>query len=147
MLYLPPMWAHDGIAEGECMTYSVGFRSPKQDELARELFLRLSDAPDECPKDVVYKDPKQTAVAHPGEIPAALLDFARQALEKALAGPLASGRITLDNGKIGISGNVLFALNSDQLQPEGRQVLKGLAQPSGYTEPLLHAWRLKVKAA
>ena len=89
MLYLPPMWAHDGIAEGECMTYSVGFRSPKQDELARELFLRLSDAPDECPKDVVYKDPKQTAVAHPGEIPAALLDFARQALEKALAEPMA----------------------------------------------------------
>jgi malate synthase len=26
-------------------------------------------------------------------------------------------------------------------------VLKGLGQPSGYTEPLLHAWRLKVKAA
>jgi len=53
----------------------------------------------------------------------------RLALEKALAGPLASGRVTLNNGKIGISGNVLFALNSDQLQPEGRQVLKGLAQP------------------
>ena len=53
----------------------------------------------------------------------------RLALEEALAGPLASGRITLNNGKIGISGNVLFALNSDQLQPEGRQVLKGLAQP------------------
>ena len=26
-------------------------------------------------------------------------------------------------------------------------VFKGMAQPSGYTEPLLHAWRLKVKAA
>jgi malate synthase len=25
-------------------------------------------------------------------------------------------------------------------------VFKGVAQPSGYTEPLLHAWRLKVKA-
>jgi malate synthase len=25
-------------------------------------------------------------------------------------------------------------------------VFKGIAQPSGYTEPLLHAWRLKVKA-
>ena len=25
-------------------------------------------------------------------------------------------------------------------------VFKGEAQPSGYTEPLLHAWRLKVKA-
>jgi len=55
----------------------------------------------------------------------------RLSLEKALAGPLASGRVTLDNGKIGISGSVLFALNSDQLQPEGRQLLKGLAQPIG----------------
>jgi malate synthase len=26
-------------------------------------------------------------------------------------------------------------------------VFKGESQPSGYTEPLLHAWRLKVKAA
>ncbi len=53
----------------------------------------------------------------------------RMALEKALAGPLASGRVTLNNGKIGISGNVLFALNSDHLQPEGKQLLKSLAQP------------------
>ena len=53
----------------------------------------------------------------------------RQALEEALAGPLASGRVTLNNGKIGISGSVLFALNSDQLQPEGRQLLNSLAQP------------------
>jgi len=53
----------------------------------------------------------------------------RMALEKALAGPLASGRVTLNNGKIGISGSVLFSQNSDQLQPEGRQVLKSLAGP------------------
>jgi flagellar motor protein MotB len=53
----------------------------------------------------------------------------REALENALAGPLASGRVTLSNGKIGISGNVLFALNSDQLQPEGQQLLKSLSQP------------------
>lgn len=53
----------------------------------------------------------------------------RLALEKALAGPLASGRVTLDNGKIGISGSVLFALNSDQLQPEGRHLLQTLAGP------------------
>jgi len=25
-------------------------------------------------------------------------------------------------------------------------VFKGKEQPSGYTEPLLHAWRLKVKS-
>jgi flagellar motor protein MotB len=53
----------------------------------------------------------------------------RMALEKALAIPLASGRVTLNNGRIGINGSVLFSLNSDQLQPEGRQVLKSLAAP------------------
>lgn len=53
----------------------------------------------------------------------------RMSLEKALAVPLASGRITLNNGRIGISGQVLFALNSDQLQPEGRHLLKSLVTP------------------
>ncbi|MHC9083541.1 OmpA family protein [Luteimonas sp. RIT-PG2_3] len=53
----------------------------------------------------------------------------RQTLEQALAGPLAAGRITLVDGRIGIRGSVLFALNSDQLQPEGRDVLKTLAGP------------------
>lgn len=92
MLYLPPKWAHDGIAEGECMTYSIGFRSPKQDELAREILLRLSDPCDESTPEVVYQDPKQPAVAHPAEIPMPLLHFAREALEKALAEPLALER-------------------------------------------------------
>lgn len=53
----------------------------------------------------------------------------RKTLEQALAGPLAAGRVTLVNGRIGINGNVLFALNSDQLQPEGGDVLKSLAGP------------------
>ncbi|GAB3049824.1 OmpA family protein [Stenotrophomonas tumulicola] len=53
----------------------------------------------------------------------------RQTLEQALAGPLAAGRVTLVDGRIGIRGNVLFALNSDQLQPEGREVLRSLAGP------------------
>ncbi len=50
-------------------------------------------------------------------------------LEEALAGPLAAGRVTLVNGRIGISGSVLFALNSDQLQPEGLDLLKSLSAP------------------
>ena len=53
----------------------------------------------------------------------------RQTLEQALAVPLALGRVTLNNGRIGISGSVLFLLNSDQLQPDGRQLLKSLAAP------------------
>ena len=57
----------------------------------------------------------------------------RQTLEQVLAVPLATGRITLSNGRIGISGRLLFALNSDKLQPEGRQLLKSLVGPlKGY---------------
>lgn len=53
----------------------------------------------------------------------------RIALEKALAVPLASGRVTVSNGRIGISGSVLFPVNSDQLRPEGRQLLQSLVHP------------------
>ena len=42
MLYLPPRWAHDGVAEGECMTCSIGFRAPARGELARELLQRAA---------------------------------------------------------------------------------------------------------
>ena len=52
-----------------------------------------------------------------------------QALEQALAGPLAAGRVTLNNGRIGISGSVLFSVNSAELQPDGRQLLKSLTAP------------------
>lgn len=57
----------------------------------------------------------------------------RLALEEALAGPLAAGRVTLNDGRIGVSGSVLFALNSAELQPDGRELLKSLA-------PLLAAY-------
>lgn len=53
----------------------------------------------------------------------------REALERALAGPLADGRITLREGRIGISGAVLFATGSDQLHAEGHALLKSLAAP------------------
>lgn len=53
----------------------------------------------------------------------------RVSLEQALARPLAEGRVTLINGRIGISGSVLFALNSAELQPEGRAVLESLIEP------------------
>jgi len=50
-------------------------------------------------------------------------------LEQALAAPLAAGRVTVIDGRIGISGSVLFALNSDQLQPAGRDLLQSIAGP------------------
>ena len=92
MPYLPPKWAHDGVAEGECMTYSIGFRSPDRSELGRELLLRMSDEPDEPENPVIYKDPKQEAVSNPALIPEGMYDFAREALKKAMAEPLALER-------------------------------------------------------
>jgi hypothetical protein len=54
----------------------------------------------------------------------------RMALEKALAIPLATGRVTLNDGRIGISGSVLFPVNSDQLRGEGRQLLQEPGAPA-----------------
>ncbi|WP_396621741.1 OmpA family protein [Marinobacter sp. W-8] len=53
----------------------------------------------------------------------------RIALEQALEDPLTKGLVTFRDGRIGISGNVLFELNSDQLQAEGEEVLKSLITP------------------
>lgn len=51
------------------------------------------------------------------------------ALERALAGPLAAGRITLSEGRIGIRGSVLFDSNSSELRREGASVLEDVAPP------------------
>ncbi|MCB1773501.1 MAG: OmpA family protein [Gammaproteobacteria bacterium] len=53
----------------------------------------------------------------------------RLALEAALADPLATGRVTLRDGRIGISGRFLFSLNSDRLEPEGARLLQTLVGP------------------
>ena len=87
MLYLPPRYAHDGIAVGECMTYAIGFRSPNRGELARELLQRLSEDACDLAGEAIYRDPQQRAVAQPGAIPADLHDFARDAMMAALKQP------------------------------------------------------------
>jgi len=93
MLYLPPKYAHDGIAVGECMTYSVGFRAPKSDELARELLLRLSDEANELIGSELYGDPKQSAVSAPAKIPEDLQYFAMKALAKTIEQPSVFARL------------------------------------------------------
>lgn len=84
MLYLPPRYAHDGIAEGECMTYSVGFRIPNRAEVARELLQRLAEDAEETVGLGLYRDPDQAAMGQPAEIPPAMLAFAQEALRDAL---------------------------------------------------------------
>lgn len=106
MLYLPPRWAHDGVAEGgECMTCSIGFRAPAQEEFASEVLQRLLDgALDEAEEAAeqaasrrhsaspLYRDPKQPATAHPGRIPPAMQGFAEEAVARLLADPQARAR-------------------------------------------------------
>jgi 50S ribosomal protein L16 3-hydroxylase len=84
MLYLPPRYAHDGIADGECMTYSVGFRIPNRAEVARELLQRLAEDAEEAVGATLYRDPDQAALAQPAEIPPKMLEFAQDALRDAL---------------------------------------------------------------
>lgn len=83
MLYLPPRWAHDGVAVGECMTYSIGFRQPARGELARELLGRLAEEAADLLGGSVYRDPGQSAVDTPARVPQAMLEFAHEAVRRA----------------------------------------------------------------
>ncbi|HLX25124.1 MAG TPA: cupin domain-containing protein [Usitatibacter sp.] len=66
MLYLPPGVAHHGVAETECLTWSIGFRAPADQELAQGFldFLRDRLAPSGH-----YRDPGERPARHPGAIP------------------------------------------------------------------------------
>lgn len=79
MLYLPPHCAHNGIAEDECMTYSIGFRTPSYQELAEQFLVYMQDRV--C-VDGMYADPDLKAQKHPSEISAAMLDQVGQAIER-----------------------------------------------------------------
>ena len=116
MLYLPPRYAHDGVAEAsvgedgktlDCMTYSIGFRAPGQTELAAELLHRLAEMGEDAAEAAVgavpekagratgslrtYRDPTQQATASPAAVPVGLSEFATQSVLEALKDPLALG--------------------------------------------------------
>ena len=82
LLYLPPRWGHDGIAVGECMTCSIGFRVPSRGSLAAELLGRVAEEEDRA--DPLYSDPGQPATGQPARIPAGLQAFAREAVRARL---------------------------------------------------------------
>ena len=92
MLYLPPRYAHDGVALGECMTYSIGFRASKIGELARDLLVRSSESVDEMLGDALYQDAGQSSTERPALIPQGLTDFAKKAMAQALKNPLSVDR-------------------------------------------------------
>lgn len=87
MLYLPPRWAHDGVALDECQTWSIGFRASAAPELGRELLQRLSDRADDLLPADLYRDPAQPATATPAQVPAALAAFASRAVQRLAQDP------------------------------------------------------------
>ncbi len=85
MLYLPPHIAHDGVAEGECMTCSIGFRSPSTDELTSQFLYWLAERGAQNPaaaNPTLYRDPDQPAVKHPAQLPPALVERVSSVLAK-----------------------------------------------------------------
>jgi 50S ribosomal protein L16 3-hydroxylase len=68
-LYVPPNVAHWGIAETECVTYSIGFRAPSLSDVLEGSAAAIAS---ELPPDLRYTDQLSdlTATPHPGEITA-----------------------------------------------------------------------------
>ena len=79
MLYLPPHIAHDGVAEGECMTCSIGFRAPSAAELSGQFLYHLAERMEEMSGargkgEQRYRDPSQPAVTNPAQLPPLLIE-------------------------------------------------------------------------
>ncbi len=79
MLYLPPHCAHNGIAEDDCMTYSIGFRTPWYQELAEQFLIYLQDR---IEIGGTYADPGLKAQKHPAEISDDMLQQVGRAIRK-----------------------------------------------------------------
>jgi 50S ribosomal protein L16 3-hydroxylase len=70
LLYLPPEWAHDGVAAGECMTYSIGFRAAPAQELGEQFLMFLAER---VKLQGRYADPDLRLQRHPAEISAEMV--------------------------------------------------------------------------
>jgi 50S ribosomal protein L16 3-hydroxylase len=79
MLYLPPGYAHNGVAKDDCMTYSVGFRAPNHQELATQFLVYMQD---NISIDGMYGDPDIRLQSHPSRIGRDMLRRIGTALNK-----------------------------------------------------------------
>lgn len=70
MLYLPPLYAHNGIAMDECMTYSIGFRAPTTQEIATQFLVYMQD---KLALSGCYQDPQLELQAHPSQMSDAMI--------------------------------------------------------------------------
>ncbi len=79
MLYLPPGVAHHGVALGDCMTLSIGFRAPAEADLVRLFYDHAAEQLNDAQR---YADPALYPPAHPGEIDADALARVRDIVRR-----------------------------------------------------------------
>jgi 50S ribosomal protein L16 3-hydroxylase len=79
MLYLPPGYAHNGVAENNCMTYSIGFRAPSHQELTTQFLVHLQD---QVAIEGMYRDPDISLQSHPARISSAMVRQVGEILDK-----------------------------------------------------------------
>ncbi len=80
MLYLPPQLAHNGVALTDCMTWSIGFRAPKAEEVVGQFLTYLQD---KLAVPGIYADPDLKHPRHVAEIPVAMIDWAEKTIRAA----------------------------------------------------------------
>ncbi|NGM88692.1 cupin domain-containing protein [Parapusillimonas sp. SGNA-6] len=144
MLYLPPHVAHDGIAIGDCMTISIGFRAPTQAGLAcgmldaatDQIMANLGDlgglyALPVIPGPVLsetYGDAGTSATSQPAAIPRSLLQAALTAVKQVDFSEALATRF-LGISLTELSPNALFEASCDEdfalaeALPDGKLVL------------------------
>jgi 50S ribosomal protein L16 3-hydroxylase len=79
MLYLPPRIAHDGIAVDDCLTASIGFRTPSAQELGVRFLEFLQDG---LALQGDYRDPGLRIQHHPAQIHEDMLRKVRRMLAR-----------------------------------------------------------------
>lgn len=82
MLYLPPGIAHHGVAEGPCLTFSIGMRAPALAEMVADLAATLAES---LPEDLRYADAGIGQARVRGEIDSVALERVEAALRPLLA--------------------------------------------------------------
>ena len=79
MLYLPPGVAHDGVAQTDCLTWSIGFRAPTDRELVAGFLDFLHER---LEPEGQYRDRGAAPARHPGAIPARLEEHVARAISR-----------------------------------------------------------------
>ncbi|MAL98597.1 MAG: transcription factor [Alteromonadaceae bacterium] len=138
MLYLPPRIAHWGIAENDCMTLSVGFRSPSHEDI----LIGFSDhAAATLESGQRYMDPDLKRPENPGLIDAGVLDKLAGVIRRHLDDPGKLARwfgqsVTApkDSGVVSAPDEPYTATDLQELVGEGRPLCWNEGSRFAYTE-------------